>query len=519
MRRRVIATIITVTLAAGWLAAACAPAAPALAPVLTETPVAPLPSTPPPQPTIPAIPAPTPSATPIAIDFFEPAGCKRPSDDYTPVKIGDDWRFNRRTVEMLQYAQELYGGELDLTGDAITQGSFSDNGPASFGTHLGGGAVDISVIRPGGFDVLYFDLNRLIAALRTAGFAAWVRDWDEVYPGSGIHIHAIAIGDKDLSPAAQAQLTGKFGYFRGYSGIPQEGDPVPDRHGGPLICAWMLEAGYSDLREADAPQVPQFAPRDWQERLRESSLTYLADSQEEARKVARRINWLERDTEEPANMCGPLAAALWRDAGLLPAGMGPANNLHNYWMANPRVENHPWAFFPPEDYELIHSDTRLWDYDFAANPLQPGDFVYAYAGADGYDHMFVVTEVDAQGRAYTVSNNLQDDGSFKIERLLLYDPTDRTAGVFHIDWCNRPKLGTTGRGGFDVLRPRGISQPPGTLYPYTVRVGDTASQIVARFNSTLQGIAAHNTGIDLAHLSLNAKIVVPVNIDIPAETP
>lgn len=463
--------------------------------------------------------APTPSPTPIDIDFFEPAGCKKPSDDYTHIKVDEDWRFNQRTLEMLQYAQELYGGSIDLTGRAITQGSFSDNGPASFGTHLGGGAVDLSVIRPGGNDVLYFDLNRLIAALRTAGFAAWVRTWDEVYPGSGIHIHAVAVGDEELSPAAQAQLTGKFGYFRGYSAIPQEGDPIPDRYGGPLLCVWMLEAGYSDLREADTPQVAQFAPRDWQERLRESAQAYLADSQEEARVVARRINWLERDTEEPANMCGPLAAALWRDAGLLPAGLGPASNPHNYWMANPRVENHPWSFFPEDDYALFRYDTPLWDFDFTAWPLLPGDFLYAYAGADGYDHMFVVTEVDAQGRAYTVTNNLQDDGSFKIERLLLYDPADPAAGVFHIDWCNRPKLGTTGRGGFDVLRPRGISLPPGSLYTYTVRVGDTAPQIAARFNSTLQGIAEHNPGIDLARLEVNAEVVVPVNIDIPAETP
>jgi hypothetical protein len=116
---------------------------------------------------------------------------------------------------MLQYAAQLYGGEIDVAGEAITQGSYSNNGPASFGTHLGGGAVDISVMRLNTNSVLYSEIEPLVRALRTAGFAAWLRDWDELGEGSGIHIHAIAIGDKELSPEALDQLTGSFGYFRG----------------------------------------------------------------------------------------------------------------------------------------------------------------------------------------------------------------------------------------------------------------------------------------------------------------
>jgi hypothetical protein len=41
------------------------------------------------------------------------------------------------------YAAELYGGEIEISGYAITQGSYHDNGVLSFGTHLGGGAVDL----------------------------------------------------------------------------------------------------------------------------------------------------------------------------------------------------------------------------------------------------------------------------------------------------------------------------------------------------------------------------------------
>ena len=151
---------------------------------------------------------------------------------------------------MLEHAQLLYGGELEITGYAITQGSYTDDESASFGTHAGGGAVDLSVLRKGTYTVLWDDIPPLLHALRTAGFAAWLREYGELYSDSPIHIHAIAIGDRELSPAAQDQLTGEAGYFRGYSGIPPEAgkDPTPDRYGGPLLCGWMIDLGYRDLR-------------------------------------------------------------------------------------------------------------------------------------------------------------------------------------------------------------------------------------------------------------------------------
>ena len=151
---------------------------------------------------------------------------------------------------MLAHAQELYGGELDLSGDAITQGSYTDAVSASFGTHQGGGAVDLSVLRKGTYTVLWDDIPHLLHALRVAGFAAWLREYGELHPDSPIHIHAIAIGDRELSSSAQDQLTGPAGYFRGYSGlpVPENGTPTRDRYGGPILCQWMVDLGYRDLR-------------------------------------------------------------------------------------------------------------------------------------------------------------------------------------------------------------------------------------------------------------------------------
>jgi len=110
-------------------------------PLLTPSATATQTLTPTPLPTETA--TPTPENTPV----LEPPECRTPSDDYELVEINGNL-LNRRTLAMLEYAQTLYGGEIDLAGFSITQGSFHDNGAASFGTHLGGGAVDLSVMRP-----------------------------------------------------------------------------------------------------------------------------------------------------------------------------------------------------------------------------------------------------------------------------------------------------------------------------------------------------------------------------------
>ena len=192
---------------------------------------------------------PSPTETRLPTPTPEPAGCQKPPEDYTRVEV-NGWTLNQRTMAMLSHAQELYGGELELTGYAITQGSYHDNGSASFGTHLGGGAVDLSVLRRGTYMVLWDDIEPLLRALRAAGFAAWLREYGELYADSPIHIHAIAIGDRELSSAAEEQLTGEAGYFRGYNGLPVEmyGGPTPDRYGDPILCQWMIELGYQDLR-------------------------------------------------------------------------------------------------------------------------------------------------------------------------------------------------------------------------------------------------------------------------------
>ena len=115
-----------------------------------------------------------------------------------------------------------------------TQGSYSTSVGASAGTHSGGGAVDLSTRGLAGIDK-----SNLIRALRTVGFAAWIRPyragvWAE-------HIHAIAIqpgGRNDrgvLAPSAHRQVQA---YYDGRDGLAANGQ---DPHAGLDIAPRTFE--------------------------------------------------------------------------------------------------------------------------------------------------------------------------------------------------------------------------------------------------------------------------------------
>jgi hypothetical protein len=106
-----------------------------------------------------------------------------------------DKKLNKRTVAMIEAAEKLYKSKF-----ALLQGSYNKGGvTASAGTHDGGGAVDIDVASKSPAQRV-----AVVKAMRQVGFAAWLRtpaqgNWP--YP-----VHAIAIGDKDLSRGAAHQV-------------------------------------------------------------------------------------------------------------------------------------------------------------------------------------------------------------------------------------------------------------------------------------------------------------------------
>jgi hypothetical protein len=195
--------------------------------------------------------SPTPiTAVPSPTSTSEPDWplCQQPPDDYSHVKVNGH-TINARTLWMLRRAAALYHGRGSPL--SVVQGSYTDALAASFGTHAGGGAVDISVRVTLTSSAILSETEQLdlVQALREAGFAAWLRLPTDLNPPVTLHIHAIAIGDAELSEAARRQIDGPEGYFRGGDGIPPaQGGSHPDRYGGPIVCGWMTQLGFVDLR-------------------------------------------------------------------------------------------------------------------------------------------------------------------------------------------------------------------------------------------------------------------------------
>lgn len=189
--------------------------------------------------------------------------------------------------------------------------------------------------------------------------------------------------------------------------------------------------------------------------LHEESLKYLAFTPEEADSIARRIGFIDGRNESASNACGPLSIAILRDGGLLPADL----NIHDSWILCLRdredcsgLETLQKKFFSPDHYDYIRVTESVREYDFVSNPLQPADWLYLYACCNGFDHMLVVTRVDDDGAAYTVTNLDRGDG-FTIVEEKLYDPNNPGEGLFYeLTDKERGFLGLSGNGGFLLVR-------------------------------------------------------------------
>lgn len=124
-------------------------------------------------------------------------------------------RVNTRTATMLRAADAKFSWSLTLT-----QGSYNTTNPDSAGTHDGGGVVDISVS-----SLSTTQRWQTVQALRTVGFAAWLRTPDD---GFAYHIHANAISDPDMSVQARNQI---HDYYFGKNGLANHAtDNTPSQY-------------------------------------------------------------------------------------------------------------------------------------------------------------------------------------------------------------------------------------------------------------------------------------------------
>ncbi len=187
--------------------------------------------------------------------------------------------------------------------------------------------------------------------------------------------------------------------------------------------------------------------------LYKASLNYARSNSQDSQRVAEQINGVGYG--DASNICGPLAIAILRDAGLLPATIVP----HDFWLLDPYAATDARRLndtFPFEWYAYFKTLTPINKMDWRTSPLLPGDFLFIWHGSGGnFDHMLVVNRVDKDLRAYAVTNFGTPEG-FLIDEAMLYDPSDPNAGLFHT-WTREQDaiLGSTGFGGFETWRRRG----------------------------------------------------------------
>jgi hypothetical protein len=246
------------------------------------------------------------------------------------------------------------------------------------------------------------------------------------------------------------------------------------------------------------------------QRLYENSLKYIAPTQEEANRIARGLQFVQGDGDA-SNMCGPLAIAQLRDAGLVDRYVEP----HDFWLLRPNLNIETIrTTFPERRYEKFHFDQSIRTFDFHAFPLETGDFVYLYADpADTFEHMLTVTRVDDQGRPWTVTNLLTADGR-KIEEVMLYDPKRPNTGQFY-DWTDRHKRrvsGMTGDAGFDVWR---LTEPVVDPTPAETALADGIDQALPAYGGNWNILIRANMDHTVYSLHASERIHVASIIKVP----
>lgn len=123
------------------------------------------------------------------------------------ILLRDGKKVDALTDGALRRAEKILGYTL-----TVRQGSYNFGGvKASAGTHDDGGVVDL----------LPWDHDNKVKALRAVGFAAWYRP---ALPGVwSAHIHAVLIGHAKLSPSAFRQVQA---YIARRNGLKSNGPDV-----------------------------------------------------------------------------------------------------------------------------------------------------------------------------------------------------------------------------------------------------------------------------------------------------
>lgn len=142
------------------------------------------------------------------------------------ILLRDGKKVDALTDGALKRAEKILGYSL-----TVTQGSYNTTVAASKGTHDGGGCVDL----------MPWDHENKVKALRAVGFAAWYRPAiPDLWPS---HCHAVLIGHAKLAPVAFRQVQA---YLARRNGLKDNGPDVDP--GWTNIARYTVEAFKADVK-------------------------------------------------------------------------------------------------------------------------------------------------------------------------------------------------------------------------------------------------------------------------------
>ncbi|WP_322506605.1 LysM peptidoglycan-binding domain-containing protein [Anaerolinea sp.] len=413
----------------------------------------------------------------------EPAGCR-----------SMEAQSSQTPAEWLAYADALLGWTRPLAKRALPR-IWHPQKKETLLSKEGVYAFDVSDVRP------RYLIQNALNALHIAGFAAWLRRDAQ----NGLEILAVPFTRQALEGVWEEYLRA---YWLSPTSSPQGERIIPTMKLTP--CRWMVDSDLAPNLPAGTMEQAHWELPDWAE----AANAYLADTSEQAYRVAFRINWLgDGENEGPRTMCGPLAWSILCDAQSFPPGYGDwSEGPKTFWLPKPSVNGRPWSLFPPKTYLLQRFDEPAGTFDFSRFPLVAGDVLYLYGKGDGFDHVVLVTEVDGQGNVYAVTNRVwvEPELRFAIQRVVLYNAHDPIVGILRNEWAKDRVNGRTGHGGFEVFRWRWRQkQLNGQPLQTTVEVGDTLPLLAMKWRTPPEQIAAANGLTNDTDLPVGMTVQIP----------
>lgn len=278
-----------------------------------------------------------------------------------------------------------------------------------------------------------------------------------------------------------------------------------------LPCQWAVEQGYVNPEVLSTMfnfngQIPDFLS---------AGRKYLASNCKDANKISQE----QIGFWDATSMCGPLTWRIIKDANAFPYRIGNwYADAMMFTAANPKWNGRPWLGFDPETYDVFHTDSPMWNYDFDKNgQLETGDVIYSYSTLyqstdERFDHIFMVVGIDENGGRISITNMVQNLPVFDcfIREAVLYTPGDISNGVIRNEW-NSYEYGRTGTMGFDVFRWKWQTYHlEGKARTYIVRIGDTIETIAFDWKISPEGLISEN------HLNLGDQLAPGQTIVLPS---